>query len=265
MEVPATDAGALSREAGHWSCGLGCRVALGREGPESWPCIHSLPSKEPPGSLVNGLQPLPAHQENGFSPKGPSGDKSLGRTPEALLPFAEAEAFLKKAVVQPPQVTGRSPRVPDPQSSLPAAFPDPTALPFLPAVPEPLSRSALKTPRHQGLEASFALTVPLLLLPRRSPLRGGLGSRRSYEGSSASSTRMPGRERDGSKPEVAWAPGGGSSCYFYSAPYRLTSLGPEPDPAPQCIRVLTRVATPLPTHTYTHSLSGLLPRGGGRL
>ncbi|XP_010643575.1 MAP7 domain-containing protein 1 [Fukomys damarensis] len=67
----------------------------------------SLPSKELPGSLVNGLQPLPAHQENGFSPKGPSGDKSLGRTPEALLPFAEAEGFLKKAVVQPPQVTGR--------------------------------------------------------------------------------------------------------------------------------------------------------------
>ncbi|XP_057561307.1 MAP7 domain-containing protein 1 isoform X7 [Hippopotamus amphibius kiboko] len=65
----------------------------------------SLPNKESAGSLVNGLQPLPAHQENGFSPKGPSGDKSLGRTPEALLPFAEAEAFLKKAVVQPPQVT----------------------------------------------------------------------------------------------------------------------------------------------------------------
>ncbi|XP_007533165.2 MAP7 domain-containing protein 1 isoform X2 [Erinaceus europaeus] len=65
----------------------------------------SLPSKESPGSLVNGLQPLPAHQENGFSPKGPAGDKSLGRTPETLLPFAEAEAFLKKAVVQPPQVT----------------------------------------------------------------------------------------------------------------------------------------------------------------
>ncbi|XP_054546940.1 MAP7 domain-containing protein 1 isoform X3 [Talpa occidentalis] len=65
----------------------------------------SLPSKEAPGSLVNGLQPLPAHQENGFSPKGPSGDKSLGRTPETLLPFPEAEAFLKKAVVQPPQVT----------------------------------------------------------------------------------------------------------------------------------------------------------------
>ncbi|KAM5265315.1 MAP7 domain-containing protein 1 isoform 14-T14 [Hipposideros larvatus] len=65
----------------------------------------SLPSKESPGSLVNGLQPLPAHQENGFSPKGPSGDKSLGRTPEALLPFAETETFLKKAVVQAPQVT----------------------------------------------------------------------------------------------------------------------------------------------------------------
>lgn len=66
----------------------------------------SLPSKEMPGSLVNGLQPLPAHQENGFSPKGTAGDKSLGRAPEGLLPFAEAEAFLKKAVVQPPQVTG---------------------------------------------------------------------------------------------------------------------------------------------------------------
>ncbi|XP_027255068.1 MAP7 domain-containing protein 1 isoform X2 [Cricetulus griseus] len=65
----------------------------------------SLPSKEMPGSLVNGLQPLPAHQENGFSPKGTAGEKSLGRTPEGLLPFAEAEAFLKKAVVQPPQVT----------------------------------------------------------------------------------------------------------------------------------------------------------------
>lgn len=73
------------------------------------PCIHSLPSKESPGSLVNGLQPLPAHQENGFSPKGPSGDKSLGRTPEALLPFAETETFLKKAVVQAPQVTGKAP------------------------------------------------------------------------------------------------------------------------------------------------------------
>lgn len=65
----------------------------------------SLPSKEMPGSLVNGLQSLPAHQENGFSPKGTAGEKSLGRAPEGLLPFAEAEAFLKKAVVQPPQVT----------------------------------------------------------------------------------------------------------------------------------------------------------------
>ncbi|XP_045638308.1 MAP7 domain-containing protein 1 isoform X1 [Ursus americanus] len=92
----------------------------------------SLPSKESPGSLVNGLQPLPAHQENGFTPKGPSGDKSLGRTPEALLPFAEAEAFLKKAVVQPPQVT---------------------------APPEALLHSTLKTPRQLGLEAWLALTV----------------------------------------------------------------------------------------------------------
>lgn len=101
--------GALSREAGaSWRCwvpGLSWDVKCLSIGP----CIHSLPSKESPGSLVNGLQPLPAHQENGFSPKGPSGDKSLGRTPEALLPFAEAEAFLKKAVVQPPQVTGRDP------------------------------------------------------------------------------------------------------------------------------------------------------------
>uniref|UniRef100_A0A5G2R161 MAP7 domain containing 1 n=1 Tax=Sus scrofa TaxID=9823 RepID=A0A5G2R161_PIG len=83
----------------------------------------SLPNKESPGSLVNGLQPLPAHQENGFSPKGPSGDKSLGRTPEALLPFPEAEAFLKKAVVQPPQVTGRAPCLLDPRPYLPAALP----------------------------------------------------------------------------------------------------------------------------------------------
>ncbi|XP_030615760.1 MAP7 domain-containing protein 1 isoform X5 [Delphinapterus leucas] len=88
----------------------------------------SLPNKESPGSLVNGLQPLPAHQENGFSPKGPSGDKSLGRTPEALLPFAEAEAFLKKAVVQAPQVT---------------------------ALPEALSSSTLKTPSHVSLEPGF--------------------------------------------------------------------------------------------------------------
>lgn len=66
-----------------------------------------------PGSLVNGLQPLPAHQENGFSPKGTAGEKGLGRTPEEILPFAEAEAFLKKAVVQPPQVTGRDCRNPD--------------------------------------------------------------------------------------------------------------------------------------------------------
>lgn len=83
------------------------------------PCSHSLPSKELPGSLVNGLQPLPAPQENGFSPKGPSGDKSLGRAPETLLPFAEAEAFLKKAVVQPPQVTGKGP-LPCPLHSMPS-------------------------------------------------------------------------------------------------------------------------------------------------
>lgn len=38
------------------------------------------------------------------------------------------------------------------------------------------------------------------------------------------------------------------------------SLWLEPDPAPQCIRVLTRADTPH-THTYTHSLSGFLPWG----
>ena len=115
--------GAVSREAGSsWSCGVpglsydGRCLSVGL-------CIHSLPNKESPGSLVNGLQPLPAHQENGFSPKGPSGDKSLGRTPEALLPFAEAEAFLKKAVVQAPQVTGRFPCLLDLYLYLPAAFP----------------------------------------------------------------------------------------------------------------------------------------------
>ncbi|XP_054351860.1 MAP7 domain-containing protein 1 isoform X3 [Pongo pygmaeus] len=81
------------------------KEAVQKEEPTPQEPQWSLPSKELPGSLVNGLQPLPAHQENGFSTKGPSGDKSLSRTPEALLPFAEAEAFLKKAVVQSPQVT----------------------------------------------------------------------------------------------------------------------------------------------------------------
>ncbi|XP_012409701.1 MAP7 domain-containing protein 1 isoform X2 [Trichechus manatus latirostris] len=81
------------------------KEALQKEELASQETQWSLPNKESPGSLVNGLQPLLSHQENGFSPKGPPGDKSLGRTPEALLPFAEAEAFLKKAVVQPPQVT----------------------------------------------------------------------------------------------------------------------------------------------------------------
>lgn len=106
----------------------------------------SLPNKESSGSLVNGLQPLPAHQENGFSSKGPSGDKSLGRTPEALLPFAEAEAFSQESCGAAPS-------------------------------------------------------------GHRSPLRGCLGSRHSYEGSSASSTSVSGRG-DRTKPEVAWAPGG---------------------------------------------------------
>uniref|UniRef100_A0A2I3H332 MAP7 domain containing 1 n=1 Tax=Nomascus leucogenys TaxID=61853 RepID=A0A2I3H332_NOMLE len=81
------------------------KEAVQKEEPTPQEPQWSLPSKELPGSLVNGLQPLPAHQENGFSTKGPSGDKSLSRTPEALLPFAEAEAFLKKAVVQSPQIT----------------------------------------------------------------------------------------------------------------------------------------------------------------
>lgn len=39
------------------------------------------------------------------------------------------------------------------------------------------------------------------------------------------------------------------------------SLWLEPDPAPQCIRVLTHADTPH-THTYTHSLSGLPPGAG---
>lgn len=110
---------------------LGGGLGTGRQGANWGPLIHSLPSKELPGSLMNGLQPLPAHQENGFSPKGPSGDKSLGRTPEAILPFAEAEAFLKKAVVQPPQVTGRDPWLLDPDPTLQHPSPDPPALPSL--------------------------------------------------------------------------------------------------------------------------------------
>lgn len=145
--------GSLSREADcSWSCGVAWAF-LGGELLSLGLCIHSLPSKELPGSLVNGLQPLPAHQENGFSPKGPSGDKSLSRTPEALLPFAEAEAFLKKAVVQSPQVTGRSP---DSWTQLyssqqPSLYS--LALPSLLALPGPLSCSAWKTPSYLGLSA----------------------------------------------------------------------------------------------------------------
>lgn len=161
---------------------------------------------------MNGLQPLPAHQENGFSPKGPSGDKSLGRTPEALLPFAEAEAFLKKAVVQPPQVTGRDPFLSDCISSSLQPSPSSSAQPFLlPDPSEALWSSTEKTSHPapgSGFGAWFALTVfPPAFFPR-SPLRGCLGSRHSYEGSSASSTSVSGREGDRTKPEVAWAPGG---------------------------------------------------------
>lgn len=105
---------------------------------------------------MNGLQPLPAHQENGFSPKGPTGDKSLGRTAEALLPFAEAEAFLKKAVVQPPQVTGRNP-----DSQRPSQKP--------PALPEASSHSTPQPPPWlAGLGGMAGLTVPLPLSPQKS-------------------------------------------------------------------------------------------------
>lgn len=105
MEVPAPNPRDSRQAAAAWSFGpLG--ASQGGEVLTLNPYIYSLPSKEMPGSLVNGLQPLPAHQENGFPPKGTAGDKSLGRAAEGLLPFAEADAFLKKAVVQPPQVTG---------------------------------------------------------------------------------------------------------------------------------------------------------------
>ena len=211
-------AGPRSREAGSgWKPSeLGCPglPGLSRDGSglSIGLCIHSLPNKESSGSLVNGLQPLPAHQENGFSPKGPSGDKSLGRTPEALLPFAEAEAFLKKAVVQPPQVTGRDPFLSDCISSSLQPSPSSSAQPFLlPDPSEALWSSTEKTSHPapgSGFGAWFALTVfPPAFFPR-SPLRGCLGSRHSYEGSSASSTSVSGREGDRTKPEVAWAPGG---------------------------------------------------------
>lgn len=105
MEVPAPKPRDSRQAAAGWSFGpLG--ASQGGEVLTLNPYIYSLPSKEMPGSLVNGLQPLPSHQENGFPPKGTAGDKSLGRAAEGLLPFAEADAFLKKAVVQPPQVTG---------------------------------------------------------------------------------------------------------------------------------------------------------------
>ncbi|XP_072466124.1 MAP7 domain-containing protein 1 isoform X1 [Notamacropus eugenii] len=79
---------------------------LPREGQPPQEPQWSMPGKEA-GSLVNGLQPAAVHQENGFTPKGTTGEKGtpLSRTGDSLLPFAEAEAFLKKTVVQPPQVT----------------------------------------------------------------------------------------------------------------------------------------------------------------
>lgn len=124
------------------------------------PYIYSLPSKEVPGSLVNGLQPLPAHQENGFSPKGTAGDKSLGRAAEGLLPFAEAEAFLKKAVVQPPQVTGGDSRDPGSCTQL--------------------------HPTHPYLELPSPDFFLPLLLSLRSSLSSCLGPGCSCEGSSIS-------------------------------------------------------------------------------
>ncbi|KAB1268474.1 MAP7 domain-containing protein 1 [Camelus dromedarius] len=107
------------------------------------------------GSLVNGLQPLPAHQENGFSPKGPSWGQESGRTPEALLPFAELKPSSRKLWCSP--------------------------------------RRSQKSLRG-CLDPGTAMKAPLL------------------------TTRMSGRERDRTKPEVARAPGIGVSRYFYLQP-----------------------------------------------
>ncbi|XP_028594776.2 MAP7 domain-containing protein 1 isoform X5 [Podarcis muralis] len=80
----------------------------GRKGPAPEGTQHSCPVA-PALSLVNGLQP--SKHENGFSsPKEPSGREhpvspGLSMAGEPILPFANKEPFLSKAVAKPPQIT----------------------------------------------------------------------------------------------------------------------------------------------------------------
>ncbi|XP_053254847.1 MAP7 domain-containing protein 1 isoform X3 [Podarcis raffonei] len=80
----------------------------GRKGPVPEGTQHSCPVA-PALSLVNGLQP--SKHENGFSsPKEPSGREhpvspGLSMAGEPILPFANKEPFLSKAVAKPPQIT----------------------------------------------------------------------------------------------------------------------------------------------------------------
>ncbi|XP_033013588.1 MAP7 domain-containing protein 1 isoform X7 [Lacerta agilis] len=79
-----------------------------RKGPALEGTQHSCPVA-PALSLVNGLQP--SKHENGFSsPKEPSGREhstspGLSMAGEPILPFANKEPFLSKAVAKPPQIT----------------------------------------------------------------------------------------------------------------------------------------------------------------
>lgn len=117
------------------------------------------------------------------------------------------------------------------QVGTPASQEPSQSSPSVPALPEAFSHP--RAPRPAGLAWRHSLPDCLSSrFPPRSPLRGCLGSRHSYEGSSASSTGMS--ERNRTKPEVAWAPGGGSSVIFNQ---HLIDCGlwPEPGPAPQCI------------------------------
>lgn len=154
---------------------------------------------------------------------------------------------------------------PDSQAhSLPSQQPsqNPPALPSVPALPEAFSHSTCHpTPAGLAWRHSLPDCFPSRFFPR-SPLRGCLGSRHSYEGSSASSTRMSGKERNRTKPEVAWAPGGGSSVIFNQHLIDCC-LWLEPGPAPLCICVLTRAET---SHTHIHSQPLRPPSlGKGRL
>lgn len=74
------------------------------------PSFRCSPPAAPALALVNGLQP--SKHENGFSSPKEAGGREHPAVPglsmagEAILPFANKEPFLAKAVAKAPQVTG---------------------------------------------------------------------------------------------------------------------------------------------------------------